>query len=86
MAHVVNILTLYLRFDLYLFLDLDKSRLDLAKKLGADQTLLLSRDSDEKEIVKQVHKLLGKEPDKSIECSGAESSIRIAIQVYDMSI
>jgi L-iditol 2-dehydrogenase len=62
-------------------LDLDQSRLELAKKLGADYTLLLSRDSDEKEIVKKVHKLLGKEPDKSIECSGAEISIRIAIQV-----
>jgi len=58
-----------------------QSRLDLAKSLGADHTILLSRESDEKGVVQQVHKLLGKEPDKSIECSGAESSIRIAIQV-----
>jgi L-iditol 2-dehydrogenase len=73
-------------FISFIILDLVQSRLDLAKKLGADHTLLLSRDSDEKEIVKQVHQLLGKEPDKSIECSGAETSIRIAIQVNNFSV
>ncbi|XP_059490509.1 sorbitol dehydrogenase-like [Neocloeon triangulifer] len=59
--------------------DLVQKRLDLAKSLGADHTLLLI-NLDEKAIVGQIHQLLGKEPDKSIECSGAESSIRIAIQ------
>ncbi|XP_065349064.1 sorbitol dehydrogenase-like [Cloeon dipterum] len=60
--------------------DIMQNRLDLAKELGADHTILLDKDSDETAIVKKIHALLGKEPDKTIECSGAESSIRIAIQ------
>ncbi|KAF4529174.1 hypothetical protein B566_EDAN016398 [Ephemera danica] len=63
-----------------LITDLMPNRLELAKKMGADHTLQLNRDDDDKEIVKKIHALLGKHPDKSVDCSGAELSVRIAIQ------
>jgi L-iditol 2-dehydrogenase len=58
-----------------------ENRLALAKKMGADHTVLLSKDCDELQVVAEIHKLLGKEPDKSVDCSGAQLSVRVAIQV-----
>lgn len=60
-----------------------ENRLSLAKKMGADHTVLLTKDCDEKNVVAEIHQLLGKEPDKSVDCSGAQLSVRIAIQVND---
>ncbi|XP_043261155.1 sorbitol dehydrogenase-like [Colletes gigas] len=59
--------------------DLVQNRLDVAKKLGADETLLVKREYKEEDVVKKVHDLFGEEPDKSIDASGAQSSIRLAI-------
>lgn len=61
--------------------DLAQSRLNLAKKLGADETLLMRKDGPETEaeIVKKIHDAFGEAPDKSIDASGAQSSIRLAI-------
>lgn len=62
--------------------DLVQTRLDIAKKMGADQTLLIGKqNTDEAETVKKIHELCGGEPDKTIEASGAQSSIRLAILV-----
>jgi L-iditol 2-dehydrogenase len=36
---------------------------------------------DEQEVVKAVHSLLGGAPDITIDCSGAEATIRLAILV-----
>ncbi|XP_076646292.1 sorbitol dehydrogenase [Halictus rubicundus] len=60
--------------------DLAQERLDVAKKLGADETLLIPRQNyNEAETVKKVHEVFGEEPDKTIDASGAQSSIRLAI-------
>lgn len=60
--------------------DLVQERLDVAKKLGANETLLIPRQNyNEAETVKKIHELFGDEPDKTIDASGAQSSIRLAI-------
>lgn len=59
--------------------DLDESRLKVAKELGADTTFkITSRDG--KEVAEQINKEFGN-VDKTIECTGAESSIHTAIYV-----
>ena len=60
-------------------IDLDESRLKVAKELGADMTFkITSRDG--REVAEQVNKEFGK-VDKTIECSGAESSVHTAVYV-----
>ncbi|XP_017795790.1 PREDICTED: sorbitol dehydrogenase-like isoform X2 [Habropoda laboriosa] len=59
--------------------DLLQSRLNLAKKLGADETLLLRKEDPEPAVVQRIHKLFGDEPDKTIDACGAQSTIRLAI-------
>lgn len=60
--------------------DIVENRLEIAKKLGAHHTLLVDKNFDEKTIIEKVVQILGCEPDVSMECSGAEQSVRIAIQ------
>ena len=65
----------------YLFMtsDLDESRLAKAKELGADYTIKVeSRDG--KEVAKKVMEVMGP-ADKTIECTGVESSIHTGIYV-----
>ncbi|XP_058452129.1 sorbitol dehydrogenase-like [Malaya genurostris] len=59
--------------------DLQQSRLDVAKELGADATLIIEKGKSEQEIVKQIHTLFGGAPDKTIDCSGAEATSRLSI-------
>ncbi|XP_076664373.1 sorbitol dehydrogenase [Andrena cerasifolii] len=59
--------------------DLLESRLSVAKTLGADDTLLVKREYTEAETVQKVCELFGEEPDKTIDASGAQASIRLAI-------
>ncbi|KAF7993931.1 hypothetical protein HCN44_011200 [Aphidius gifuensis] len=59
--------------------DLVQSRLDVAKQLGADDTFLVPRDATEEKIVESIHGLFNGEPDKTIDASGAQSTIRTAI-------
>jgi L-iditol 2-dehydrogenase len=53
--------------------------LKLAKKIGADHTVLVTRDTKEEEMVNKIHQLFGKEPEITIECSGAPPSLRLAL-------
>ncbi|XP_046848589.1 sorbitol dehydrogenase-like [Xenia sp. Carnegie-2017] len=55
--------------------DLDEKRLKVAKDLGADHVITVERGKTAKEVASKVKKLLGKAPNKVIECTGAESSI-----------
>ncbi|EDS38765.1 sorbitol dehydrogenase [Culex quinquefasciatus] len=55
-------------------------RLDVAKELGADGTLVVERGADEQDVVKKVHALFGGHaPDKTIDCSGAEATSRLSV-------
>jgi len=59
--------------------DITQSRLDVAKELGADFTLKVEMNSEAADLAKKVEQILGTQPDITIECSGAESSIKLAI-------
>ncbi|XP_005191495.1 sorbitol dehydrogenase [Musca domestica] len=59
--------------------DLVQQRLDVAKELGATHTLLMKRDDIPEEVAKQVESLMGVQPDKTIECCGAETTTRLGI-------
>lgn len=53
----------------------------MAKKLGADDTYLLQKDKSEKDVVADIHAIFGDEPNRTIDASGAQASIRLAILV-----
>ena len=61
------------------FKDLDENRLRMAKELGADMTHKVTSRSG-KEVAEQIQEKFGS-IDKTIECTGAESSIHTAIYV-----
>ncbi|KAK7116618.1 sorbitol dehydrogenase-like [Littorina saxatilis] len=58
--------------------DLDQSRLDFAKTMGASAVIKVS-SKDPKVTAAQVEEVLGEPADITIECSGAPPSIRTAI-------
>lgn len=62
-----------------LITDLVQDRLDVAKELGATHTLLTERDETVEKTAERVRQTMSDEPDKSIDCCGAESSTRLAI-------
>ena len=74
MIHMINMT------DFFLTLDLDENRLNMAKKLGADYVIKVDTTAEAKEMAKKARDCLGR-VDRSIECTGAESSIRTAIYV-----
>ena len=53
----------------------------LAKELGATATLLIKPGVSEKDNIKKMHELFGLQPEITIDASGAEASIRLAILV-----
>ena len=55
--------------------DIDAAKLDLAKKLGADQTFHVdTKNFNDQEFAKKLQKEFGYPPDTTIECTGVESS------------
>lgn len=64
--------------------DIQETRLATAKKFGADHTVLVKQGDSEEGLAQQIIALIGEEPDKTIDCSGFESSMRLAIQVNTM--
>lgn len=64
----------------YTSIDISESRLEVAKSLGADHTLQVGQENAET-LASRVAEKLGAPADVTIECSGAESSIRLAIFV-----
>lgn len=61
--------------------DIRQDKLDAAKKFGADEVYLVQRDVTEPDHIKNVHALFGEEPDQTVDASGAQSSVRLALQV-----
>ncbi|XP_058061189.1 sorbitol dehydrogenase-like [Anopheles bellator] len=64
--------------DKVLITDLLQNRLDVAKELGADETLLIPKDISEPELVKLIHERMGCAPDKTIDCSGVAATVRLS--------
>jgi L-iditol 2-dehydrogenase len=59
--------------------DLFDQRLVVAKGLGANFVLRIDKNMAEADVVANVHKQFGSAPDKTIDCSGAEATNRLAI-------
>lgn len=64
-----------------MFTDIVESRLKIAKKLGADDTYLVQKDKSEDDVVADIHAIFGEEPNRTMDASGAQASIRLAILV-----
>lgn len=60
--------------DTVIMTDISQSRLDFAKSIGADHVLLA--DKEPQAFAEQIVEILGTQPNISIECSGAETSIQ----------
>jgi L-iditol 2-dehydrogenase len=59
--------------------DIAQNRLDKAKELGADYVVKINPTDSAADQAKTVQDTLGQSPDVTIECSGAESSIKLSI-------
>ncbi|XP_054157943.1 sorbitol dehydrogenase-like [Oppia nitens] len=62
-------------------LDINENRLKFAKEMGIEKTLLINTKLDTEALADEVVSLLGANPDITLECSGAESSLNLAIYV-----
>ncbi|KPI97076.1 PREDICTED: sorbitol dehydrogenase-like [Papilio xuthus] len=62
-----------------LITDILQSRLDFAKQLGADHTILVTKEASEDQLVQEVRRLLGDSPEVSIDASGAQATVRLAL-------
>lgn len=63
------------------FPDVLESRLQTAKSLGADDTICVQGSDTDQDIVNKIVAVLGCEPTVSLDCTGAEQCVRVAIQV-----
>ncbi|KAK4878856.1 hypothetical protein RN001_011362 [Aquatica leii] len=63
-----------------IIMDLVQSRLDTAKDLGADYTVLADSKASEEDTIQKIIDTLGCQPTKSIDCVGFEMTTRVAIQ------
>lgn len=60
--------------------DVSKSRLEMAKRLGADKTFLIEpKTFDEMEMANQIVDDMGQNPDITFECTGVDMSTSMAI-------
>lgn len=59
--------------------DMQESRLQYAREMGADFTYKVDPTKKDVEVAKELRALLGSAPDYSLECTGVESSFRAAI-------
>jgi len=59
--------------------DLVESRLDMAMKVGATHVHKIERGQSPQDVAKIVEEKLGGMPDRTIECTGAESAIQTGI-------
>lgn len=59
--------------------DINEKRLELARSVGASNTVLITKDTEEAKLVNHIKETLEQMPDITIECSGAPSSTRLAL-------
>lgn len=60
--------------------DLLETRLVKAKSMGADYTIQIAKGMTEDQVVEKIHKDLGEEPDISLDCTGVEFCVRVALK------
>jgi L-iditol 2-dehydrogenase len=60
--------------------DINAARLEVAKKLGADFTILLDRKEDPFDAGKRIKETTGGAFDVSLECTGAESCSILSVE------
>lgn len=65
--------------------DIKQDRLDVAKELGVTHTLLIKGNETPQELADKVHKLLGSKPDKTLDCCGNETAVKLGIYVSEGS-
>jgi len=61
--------------------DISESRLKFAKQLGAEYTLKVEPSSEPHSNAAAIAAMIECQPDVTIECSGAESSLQTAVYV-----
>ncbi|CAK8680365.1 unnamed protein product [Clavelina lepadiformis] len=59
--------------------DLNQNRLHLAATLGADHVINVEQNKSPQETAMHIEQLLGGMPDRTIECTGAESALQTGI-------
>lgn len=64
-----------------LILDVVQSRLSTAHKLGVDYTLLVKKEYTDEQVVDKILKILGTQPNVTIDACGYASAQRIAMTV-----
>lgn len=74
-------MTLKIKINNWYFTDLFESRLEMAKQIGADDVIKIDRSMTPKQVAKVAAEKLGGMPDRTIECTGAESAIQTGIYV-----
>lgn len=64
------------------FPDIMAHKLETAKSMGADETVLIDRNVSLEDVSNNIAELLdGEQPDKTIDCSGIESTIKLGMLV-----
>jgi len=61
--------------------DIVDCRLKIAKKLGANYTLKIEKNMTEEDIISTIRELLGEDPNITLDCTGVEQCVRVAVQV-----
>jgi len=66
--------------DMVAITDITQRRLDMAKDMGADVCILIDPNDTPQDTARKVREQMGgDDPDVTLECSGAESSVKLAI-------
>lgn len=53
----------------------------MAKELGADYVFKIEKNMTEESIVKNIRELMEETPSISLDCTGAETCVRVALKV-----
>lgn len=61
--------------------DINPGRLDHAKRIGADHIYVVKIGADAKQEALDIEKLMGGNPDVTLECTGVESALRLSLNV-----
>lgn len=56
----------------------------MARELGADFTVQVKADEHEKDVTKRIVNMLGSNPQITIDCSGFQGTIRLAMEVREL--